>query len=98
YLKMTAMTSMASKLVAEHREYLADLAVRSILQVAEKEEGKYKVDIDDVKVEKKPGESVRDTKLINGLVLDKEIVHSGMPKRIENSKIALLDSALEIEK
>jgi len=98
YLKKAAMTSMASKLVAEHREYLADLAVKAVLQVAEKEVGKYKADIDDIKVEKKPGESVRDTKLINGIVLDKEVAHSGMPKRMENPKIALLDSALEIEK
>jgi len=98
YLKKAAMTSMASKLVAEHRAYLADLAVKAILQVAEKEAGKYKADVDDIKVEKKPGESVRETKLINGIVLDKEVVHSGMPKRVENPKIALLDSALEIEK
>jgi len=98
YLKKAAMTAMASKLVAEHREYLADLAVKAILQVAEKEAGKYKADVDDIKVEKKPGESVRETKLINGIVLDKEVVHSGMPKRVENPKIALLDSALEIEK
>ena len=98
YLRKAAMTSMASKLVAEHREYLADLAVKAILQVAEKDDGKYKVDVDDVKVEKKPGESVRDTMLINGIVLDKEVVHSGMPKRVENAKIALLDCPLEIEK
>ncbi len=98
YLKKAAMTAMASKLVAEHRGYLADLAVKAILQVAEKEAGKYKADVDDIKVEKKPGESVGDTKLINGIVLDKEVVHSGMPKRVENPKIALLDSALEIEK
>ncbi len=98
YLKKAAMTSMASKLVAEHREYLADLAVKAILAVAEKENGKYKVDVDDVKVEKKPGESLKDTKLIQGIVLDKEVVHSGMPKRVENAKIALLDTSLEIEK
>ena len=98
YLKKAAMTSMASKLVSEHREYLADLAVKSVLQVAEKEVDKYKADIDDIKVEKKPGESVSDTKLINGIVLDKEVVHSGMPKRVENARIALLDTALEIEK
>jgi thermosome len=98
YLKKTAMTSMASKLVAEHKECLADLAVKAVLQVAEKEVDKSKADIDDIKVEKKPGESVRETKLINGLVLDKEVVHSGMPKRVEDAKIALLDSALEIEK
>ncbi len=98
YLKRVAMTSMASKLVAEHREYLADLAVKAVLAVAEKEGEKNKVDIDDIKVEKKPGESVRDTKLIHGIVLDKEVVHSGMPKRVENAKIALLDCSLEIEK
>jgi thermosome len=98
YLKKVAMTSMASKLVAEHKEYLAELAVKAVLEVAEKENGKYKVDIDDIKVEKKPGESLRDTKLIQGIVLDKEVVHSGMPKRVEKAKIALLDTALEIEK
>jgi len=98
YLKKVAMTSMASKLVAEYREYLADLAVKAILEVAEKGDGKYKVDIDDVKVEKKPGESLRDTKHIQGIVLDKDVVHSGMPKRVEKAKIALLDTALEIEK
>jgi len=98
YLKKAAMTSMASKLVAEHKEYLAELAVKAVLQVAEKEGGKYKVDIDDVKVEKKPGESLRDTLFVNGIVLDKEVAHPGMPKRVENAKIALLDMPLEIEK
>jgi thermosome len=96
--KKVAMTSMASKLVAEHREYLADIAVKAMLAVAEKDDGKYKADVDDVKVEKKPGESMGDTKLIQGIVLDKEIAHSGMPKRIEKAKIALLDCPLEIEK
>jgi thermosome len=98
YLKKVAITSMASKLVAEHKEFLADLAVKAILAVAEQEGEKYKADVDDVKVEKKPGESVRDTKLIQGIVLDKEVAHSGMPKRVEKAKIALLDTPLEIEK
>lgn len=98
YPKKVAMTSMASKLVADHREYLADMAYKAILAVAEKDGDKYKADVDDVKVEKKPGESVRDTKLIQGIVLDKEIAHSGMPKRVERAKIALLDCPLEIEK
>ena len=97
-VKKVATTSMASKLVAEHKEFLADLAVKAIFAVAEKEGEKYKVDVDDVKVEKKPGESVRDTKLIQGIVLDKDIAHSGMPKRVEKAKIALIDAALEIEK
>ena len=98
YAKKVAMTSMASKLVAEHREYLADMSVKAILAVAEKEGGKYKADVDDVKVEKKSGESTQETKLIQGIVLDKDVSHSGMPKRVEKAKIALLDCPLEIEK
>jgi thermosome len=98
YLKKAAITSMASKLVAEYKEYFADIAVKAMLTVAEKEGNKYKVDVDDVKVEKKTGESLSDTSLINGIVLDKEVVHSGMPKRVEKAKIALLDASLEIEK
>jgi archaeal chaperonin len=99
YLKKAATTSMASKIVSEQKDYLADLAVKAMLAVAEKQsDGSYKADVDDVKVEKKVGESLKDTTLINGIVIDKEIVHSGMPKRMENAKIALLDASLEIEK
>ena len=98
YLKKVAMISVASKLLAEYKEYVADIAVEAILQVAEKGAEGYKVDIDDVKIEKKAGESLTDTKLIKGIVLDKEVVHPGMPKRIENAKIALLNCPLEIEK
>jgi chaperonin GroEL (HSP60 family) len=89
---------MGSKIVAEYKEYLADLAVKAMMAVAEKQDGVYKVDVDDVKVEKKTGESLRDTSLINGIVLDKEIVHSGMKKRVEKAKIALIDASLENEK
>jgi thermosome len=98
YLKKVAMTSMASKLVAENREQLAEIAVEAVLDVAEKVGDEYRVDLDDIMVEKKPGESVTDTKLIKGIVLDKDVVHPGMPKRVENAKIALIDSALEVEK
>jgi thermosome len=98
YLKKAAITSMASKLVAEYKEYLADIVVKAMMTVAEKQDGAYKVDVEDVKVEKKTGESLRGTSLINGIVLDKEIVHSGMPKRVEKAKIALLDASLENEK
>jgi thermosome len=98
FLKKVAMTSMASKLVAENREYLAEIAASAVLQVAEKTAREYKVDIDDIKVEKKAGEALTDTKLINGIVLDKEVVHPGMPKRIEEAKIILLNTALEIQK
>jgi len=97
-LKKVAMTSMASKLVAENREQLADISVDAILHVAQKVRDEYRADLDDIMVEKKAGESITDTKLIMGIVLDKEVVHPGMPKRMEKAKIALVDAALEVEK
>ncbi|MEM3826568.1 MAG: TCP-1/cpn60 chaperonin family protein, partial [Nitrososphaeria archaeon] len=98
WLNKIAKTSMATKLVASEGKYLATLVVDALLLVAEEQNGKLKVDIDDVKVEKKPGGSITDSKLIQGIVLDKEVVHSGMPKRVTNAKIALLNCPLEIEK
>ena len=97
-LKKVAMTSMGSKLVSDYRDYLADIAVDAILKVAQKVDGEYKVDLDDIKVDKKAGESLLGTNLIDGIVLDKEVVHSGMPKRIQNAKIALVNAAIEVEK
>ncbi len=97
-LRKVAEVSLASKILAEDKEVMAELAVNAILQVAEKTPDGYKVDIDDVKVEKKPGESLTDTALIKGIVLDKEIVHPGMPKRVEDARIALVDAPLEVEK
>ena len=98
FLKKVAATSMASKLVSENKEQLAEIAVEAVLNVAQKVGDDYVVDLDDIMVEKKPGESVTETKLVEGLVLDKEVVHSGMPKRVEKAKIALLGSALEVKK
>lgn len=99
YLKKTAVTSMASKLVAEYKEYLAEMVIKAMLEVADKQpDGTYKADVDDVKVETKTGESLGDTKLVKGIVIDKEVVHSGMPKRVEKAKIALIDASLENEK
>jgi archaeal chaperonin len=92
---------MASKLTANNSPELSDVIVDAVLSTLEKSEGydkKFKIDIDNIKVEKKAGGSIRDTKLINGIVLDKEVVHGGMPKRIENAKIVLLNCPLEIEK
>ena len=97
-LRRVAEVSLASKLLAEHKESMAELAVNAVLQVAEKTPGGFNVDIEDIKVEKKPGESLTDTELIKGIVLDKEVVHPGMPKRIEEAKIALVDLPLEVEK
>lgn len=97
-LLKVAKTSMESKLISEDSGMLSKLVVDAILQIVEKEEGGNKVDLDNIKVEKKAGGSIRNTQLIKGIVLDKEIVHSGMPTKIEKAKIALLNSALEIEK
>jgi thermosome len=97
-LKKVATTSMASKLISGYSDHLSDIAVDAILQVAEETEGEYEVDLDMVKIEKKPGGSLTDTSLISGLVIDKEVVHSDMPKLVKKAKIGLLNSALEIEK
>jgi archaeal chaperonin len=76
-----------------------ECSVDAAEQIADKvDDGSLKIDIDNIKIEKKAGGSIYDTKLIRGIVLDKEVVHGGMPKRIENAKIALINSALEIEK
>ena len=93
-----ARTSMQTKLVSRDSDELSEVVVNAALQVSEPNESAYIIDIDDVKVEKKTGGSLRDTKLIKGIVLDKEVVHGGMPKRVEKAKIALINSALEIEK
>src|SRR5918992_3892143 len=93
-----AKTAMQTKLVSAESEDLAQIVVDAALAVSEKTDSGFRLDIDDVKVEKKAGGSLRDTKLIKGIVLDKEVVHGGMPKRIEKAKIALINSALEIEK
>jgi thermosome len=99
-LKKIAQTSMYSKLVSDDSPMLAQIVVDASKQISESSsDGKtLKVDLDNIKVEKKAGASIHDTKLIKGIVLDKEVVHSGMPKKIEGAKIALINSALEIEK
>jgi thermosome len=93
-----AKTSIASKLVSEEADYLSNLAVDAVLKIAEKVDGKWEVDLDNILLVKKSGQSLRDTKLIEGIVLDKEVVHPDMPKIVRNAKIAILDAPLEIEK
>jgi len=99
-LTRIARTSMLTKLISREADEVAEIVVNAVLQVAEQKpvEKGYRVDLDDIKVEKKAGGSLADTKLIKGIVLDKEVVHGGMPKRTEKAKIALVNSALEIEK
>jgi len=95
-LKNIALTSMTGK-AAESTEELADIVVEAITEIADEENGKVSIDIDNVKVEKKQGASLAESQLIQGILIDKEIVHSGMPKKIDNAKIALIDAALEIK-
>ena len=97
-LKLVAQTAMTGKGVGGELNLLADIAVEAVASVAEKQDGVSKVDIDNIQVEKKHGGSVSDTKLIKGLILDKERVHPRMPKVLKNAKIALVDSAFEIKK
>ena len=101
YLKKIATTSMSSKLTSTNSPELSNIVINAVLSILEKSDEynkKFKVDVDNIKVEKKPGGSIGDTKLINGIVLDKEVVQGGMPKRVENAKIVLLNCPLEIEK
>src|SRR5574340_127965 len=92
---------MASKNIGSDstKKYLAKLAIQAIKQVASKDSnGEMKIDHDFIKLEKKEGGSIEDTEFINGVLVDKEIAHPGMPKMVKNAKIAILDVALEIEK
>jgi thermosome len=97
-LKKIAVTSLYSKAVQGARDKLAEISVEAVTKVAEKRGDKYYVDLDNIQIVKKHGGSLLDTMLIEGVVIDKEVVHPGMPKRVKNAKIALLDAALEIEK
>jgi thermosome len=97
-LLKVATTSMQSKLISEDSGILSKIVVDAILNIAIKKDDKYTVDLENLKVEKKSGGSIQDTQIIKGIVLDKEIVHSGMPTKIEKAHIALINSALEIEK
>ncbi len=94
-------STLASKYLAtpDLIDMMINIAIEAALRVAEKRpDGTYNVRLDNVKIEKKKGASLADTRLIYGIVLDKEVVHPGMPKRVENAKIALIDAPLEIEK
>ena len=101
-LKRVALTHMAINLTVValfgSQEHFADLAVKAVLQVMEKSDDKITADIDLVKVMKKHGKSLDETELINGIVIDKEVAHSQMPKNIADARIALLNAKLEIDK
>jgi len=96
-LKKIALTSMSGKSGYGYSAKLADLVVEAVQLVAEKKDGKVVVDTENIKREKKHGGSSSDTELIKGIVIDKEVVHPGMPKRVRDAKIALIDAALEVK-
>jgi len=96
-LKKIALTSMSGKSVERASPHLASVVVDAVKEVARMEGSRVVIDTDDVKREKKHGGSAEDTELIKGIVVDKEVVHPGMPKKIEDAKIALLDVALEVK-
>lgn len=92
-LMKVAMTAMTGKGTEKAREPLAELVVGAVKQVEENGE----IDQDHIKIEKKDGATIDDSQLVNGVIIDKEPVHPGMPKQIEDAKIALLNSAIEVK-
>jgi len=97
-LRKVAVTAMASKVMGEARQHLAKIAVDAVKQIVEQRGKKNTADIDNIQIIKKEGKSLADTELIQGIILDKEVVHPGMPRRIEKAKIALINAALEVKK
>ena len=96
-LKKVAATAITGKHAEYAVDHLSSIVVDAVRKVAEERGGKYYVDDDAIKLEKKQGGSVEDTELVDGIVLDKEVVHPGMPRRVENAKILLVNSALEVK-
>ena len=97
-LKQVAEIAMGSKAVSSAKAHLSELAVKASLAVVEERDGKRITDIDNIKLEKKEGGSIFDTQLIQGIVIDKEVVHPAMPKTVADAKIALISRALEVKK
>jgi thermosome len=95
-LRNIAMTAMTGKGAETAKEYLSQIIVKALKDVADIDGKNINIDRENVKIEKKVGGSVEDTELVNGIILDKERIHSGMPACINNAKIALVDCALEV--
>lgn len=96
-LKKIAITAMTGKGAESSKELLADLVVQGVKKIMTKTKDGILIDKDDIKIEKKVGGSIEDSKLIEGVVLDKERIHSSMPQKVENAKIALIDSPVEVK-
>lgn len=91
-------TSIRSKAVSSVRDHLSGIVIDAIKQVVEERDGTVIADVDNVQIVKKVGEGLRDTQLVKGIIVDKEVVHAGMPKKIKKAKIMLLDTPLEVKK
>ncbi len=91
-------TAMRSKAIASARDHFSSLVIEAIKQIIEERNGEIIADVDNVQIVKKEGKSLEETELVRGVIIDKEVVHDGMPKKIENPKIALIDAAIEVEK
>lgn len=97
-LTKIAKTAMQTKIVRKESDNLARIVVKAALAVAQQEENGFTLDVDEIKVDKKAGGSIKNSGIVRGVILDKEVVHSGMPKRVEEAKIILLNAAIEITK
>jgi chaperonin GroEL (HSP60 family) len=97
-LRKGIKTSLGSKSIGFALDKLVDIAIDAVLSVVKEYNGKLKADKDDIQIVKKIGKSLSETELVKGVIVDKEVVHAAMPKRVENARIALIDSPFEIEK
>ena len=97
-LMEVAKTSLTGKSAGAVKSFLADICVRAVNSVGTIEDGERMVDLSDIKVEKRQGGSIKDSTLVDGIILDKERVHAGMPRSISGAKIALINSAIEVKK
>lgn len=89
----TAMTGKGAEASKDVLSRIAVSAIKSIVDV----DGQNKVDMDNISVEKKVGARIEESELITGMIIDKERVHSNMPKKIANAKIALINTAIELK-
>ncbi len=98
FLHEVAKTALTGKSAGAVKAFLADICVNAVQAVGIEENGDRMVDLDDIKVEKKQGGSIKDSTLVDGIILDKERVHSGMPRSVDSAKVALINSAIEVKK
>ena len=97
-LRQIAITSLNTKGIFGSQTRFADLALDAVRQVMEKRDGKITADIDLIKVMKKHGQSLDESELVNGIIIDKEVAQADMPKRVTGGGILLLNAKLESQK